>query len=161
MEPYFGPQCLEFVCGAASDREGRISVAPAYISYFLFLRVSKAALISPRDPQVPEVVSFISTKVAGTIVVRHPLVDRRAVGPANCCLWLILMLIWTNCLQTGEPLGCRRSSRDRFPLLGAAVVCPAKGGCDGLLLLHAPHPFLPLVGPLEEVANCPGVCREV
>ena len=60
---------------SAGRHQPRRSVSPSrfWLSYSLFLRVSEAASISPRNLQVLLVASFVSTKVGGTTVVRRPL----------------------------------------------------------------------------------------
>ena len=48
-KPYFSPPTLAFLCQSARTREQRIAVGLGCLSYTLWLRVSEAATIAPRD----------------------------------------------------------------------------------------------------------------
>ena len=72
-QPYFTPPMLAFLCQLARTREQRIAVGLRCLSYTLWLRVSAAAPIAPRDVPGAGMASFIATKVWGPSEEKHPL----------------------------------------------------------------------------------------
>ena len=63
--PYFSPPALSFLAQAARTREQRVAPGLGCLSYVLWLRVSEAATIAPRDLQASGMASFSATKVGG------------------------------------------------------------------------------------------------
>ena len=66
-QPYFSPPALSFLAQAASTREQRVALGLSCLSYVLWLRVSEAAIFTPRDLQTSGMASFTATKVGGGI----------------------------------------------------------------------------------------------
>ena len=87
-QPYFSPPSLAFLGQAARTREQRIALGLGCISYVLWLQVSEAATIAPRDLQVSGMASFIATKVGGASAERRPL-GRWAAGWAAYLLGMV------------------------------------------------------------------------
>ena len=87
-QPYFSPPAVSFLAQSARTREQRIALGLGCISYVLWLRVSEAATIAPRDLQVSSVASFITTKVGGPSEERRPL-GRWAIGWATYLLAMV------------------------------------------------------------------------
>ena len=77
-QPYFSPPSPSFLGQAARTREQRIALGLGCISYALWLRVSEATTIAPRDRQVSGMASFTTTKLGGLFVERRPLGRRGA-----------------------------------------------------------------------------------
>ena len=72
-QPYFSPPALSFLAQAARTREQRIALGLGCLSYVLWLRVSEAATIAPRDLQAYGMASFTATKVGGVSEEKRPL----------------------------------------------------------------------------------------
>ena len=72
-QPYFSPPALSFLAQAARTREHRITLGLGCLSYVLWLRVSEAATITPRDLQTSGMASFTATKVGGASEERRPM----------------------------------------------------------------------------------------
>ena len=87
-QPYFSPPSLSFLAQAARTREQRIALGLGFIGYVLWLRVSEAATIAPRDLQASGMASFTAPKVGGSSEERRPL-GRWAVGWAAYLLALV------------------------------------------------------------------------
>ena len=64
-QPYLSPPSLSSLAQTAHTREQRIALGLGCISYVLWLRVSEAATIAPRDLQESGMASFTATKMGG------------------------------------------------------------------------------------------------
>ena len=87
-QPYFSPPAPSFLAQAARTREQRIALGLGCINYVLWLRVSEAATIAPRDLQASGMASFTATKVGRSSEERRPL-GRWVAGWAAYLLALV------------------------------------------------------------------------
>ena len=87
-QPYFSPPTLAFLCQAAHTREQHIALELGCLSYTLWLRVSEAATIAPRDLRGRGMASFIAMKVGGPSEEKRPL-GRWAAGWAAYLLAMV------------------------------------------------------------------------
>ena len=123
-QPYFSPPALSFLAQAARTREQRVALGLGCLSYVLWLRVSEAATIAPRDLQASGMASFTATKWGGRRKRDARWAAGRLAGLLISWLWWVLQRTRRSRSRSEDRQGLRRPS---------STCCGTHGGaiCDG------------------------------